>query len=119
MGTGTFRASHKDTQTDTHREKDNTLARKPTGSHYVGGSTVTHIYTLHFILKSQNQLKRADLALLNSLKPSNLAMLERTTQQGRNICATAFLRHQTKKHIKHTKKQKGYEHTSDKEVFKG
>lgn len=40
------------THRHTHREKDNTLARKPTGSHYAGGSTVTHIYTLHFVLKS-------------------------------------------------------------------
>lgn len=33
-------ASQKKTDRQIHREKDNTLARKPKGSHYVGESTV-------------------------------------------------------------------------------
>lgn len=51
---GTNNQNHRQTVIKTdrqiHREKDNTLARKPKGSHYVGGIHCdTHTYTPYLI----------------------------------------------------------------------
>lgn len=55
---GTHNQNHRQTVIKTdrqiHREKDNTLARKPIGSHYVGGiHCETHTHT-HLILFKNN-----------------------------------------------------------------
>lgn len=69
---GTHNQNHRQTVIKTdrqiHREKDNTLARKPIGSHYVGGiHCETHTHT-HLILFKNNltEYVREQIILMNT-----------------------------------------------------